>query len=175
MASMPNILKLLFSPAGRIGRRDYLIGLVIFFVIASAFNFVLKQLGNSIYAFWLSLPFPFLVLHMTYCVYGKRSHDIGRSFWPVTAMIVCLIAVFIIVMMSFGGAEYFSGFAEYDQNNPPPADLAERLQAEYKAELAKGAGWLYGGMCAVIGSFTLWLALAKSQDGPNAYGPKPAS
>ena len=167
---MPNLFKLLLSPAGRIGRRDYLIGLFIFFLITTIFNFILKQLGSSIYAFWLSLPFPFLVLHMTYCVYGKRLHDIGRSFWPVTAMIVILIAVFIIVMMSFGGAEYFSSFAEYDQNNPPPADLAERLQAEYQAELAKGAGWLYGVMCAVIGAFSLWLALAKPQAGENAYG-----
>ena len=170
MAHMPNLLKLLFSPSGRIGKRDYLIGLGVFFLFTAVFNFALKQLGNSMAAFWLSLPFPFLVLHMTYCVYGKRLHDIGRSFWPVTAMIVALIVISIVVMMSFGGAEYFSGFAEYDRNNPPPADLAERLQAEYQVELAKGAGWLYGAMCGVIGVFSIWLALAKSQVGVNAYG-----
>jgi len=121
-------------------------------------------------AFWMSLPFPFLVIHMTYCIYGKRLHDIGRSFWPVTAMIVTLIAIAIIVMLTFGGAEYFAGFAEYGRNNPPPPELAERLQTEYQAELKKGAGWLYGGMCGVITAFSIWLAIAKTQAGSNQYG-----
>lgn len=171
MSAMPNLFKLLFSPSGRIGRRDYLIGLVLFCIITVLFNLTLKSLGSSMAAFWLSLPFPFIVLHMTYCVYGKRLHDMGRSFWPVTAFIVGLIAIAIIVMMSFGGAEYFSGFAEYGRDNPPPPDLAERLQTEYQARLAEGSGWLYGSMCGLIGAFSLWLALAKSQSGSNAYGP----
>lgn len=167
---MPNLFKLLLSPSGRIGRRDYLIGLALFFVITVLFNFMLKSLGSSMAAFWLSLPFPFLVLHMTYCVYGKRLHDIGRSFWPVTAFIVALIAIAIIVMMSFGGAEYFAGFAEYDRDNPPPPDLAEKLQAEYQARLAEGNAWLYGSMCGLIGVFSLWLALARSDIETNNYG-----
>ena len=45
-------------------------------------------------------------------------------------MIVTLIAIAIIVMLTFGGAEYFAGFAEYGRNNPPPPELAERLQTE---------------------------------------------
>ena len=172
MAVMPNLFKLLFSPSGRIGRRDYLIGLALFCVITVLFNLALKYLGNSMAAFWLSLPFPFVVLHMTYCVYGKRLHDMGRSFWPVTAFIVGLIAIAIIVMMSFGGAEYFAGFAEYGRDNPPPPDLAEKLQSEYQARLAEGSGWLYGSMCGLIGVFSLWLALTKPDPKANAYGPQ---
>jgi len=167
---MPNFYKLLFSPSGRIGRQDYLIGLVAFFLITTLFNLTLKALGNSMAAFWVSLPFPFLVLHMMYSVYGKRLHDIGRSFWPVTGLIVALIVVAIIVMMTFGGAEYFSGFSEYGRENPPPPELAERLQTEYQTRLAEGAGWLYGSMCGLIAAFSLWLALAKSEANTNRYG-----
>ncbi|MEP3654730.1 MAG: DUF805 domain-containing protein [Litorimonas sp.] len=172
---MPNILKLLFSPSGRIGRRDYLIGLVLFCVITILFNLTLKSLGNSMAAFWLSLPFPFLVLHMTYSVYGKRLHDMGRSFWPVTAFIAGLIAIAIIVMMTFGGAEYFAGFAEYGRDNPPPPELAEQLQTEYQARLAEGSGWLYGSMCSLIGVFSLWLTIGKPDPNQNRYGPPIAS
>jgi len=173
MALMPNLVKLLLSPSGRIGRRDFLIGLAVFFIVTSVFNLILKQLDRSTFSFLISLPFPFLVLHMMYCLYGRRLHDIGRSFWPLTGMIVTLILIAIVVMLTFGGADYFAGFSEYDRNNPPPAELAERLQAEYQVELAKGSGWLYGGMCSVIGAFTLWLALAKPQIGSNQYGDQP--
>jgi len=162
MAHMPNLFKLLLSPSGRMGRRDYVIGLALFFLITVLFNLMLKSLGNSMAAFWLSLPFPFIVLHMTYCVYGKRLHDMGRSFWPVTAFIVGLIAIAIIVMMS----------SEYGRDNPPPPDLAEKLQSEYQARLAEGSGWLYGSMCGLIGIFSLWLATAKPDPKANTYGPK---
>jgi len=55
--------------------------MVIFTVLVLLFNFALGRLirSESIVAFLISLPFPFLVLHMTYCVYGKRLHDMGRS------------------------------------------------------------------------------------------------
>ena len=167
---MPNFYKLLLSPSGRIGRRDYLVGIAAFFIITTVFNLALKALGNSMLAFWVSIPFPFLVIHMTYSVYGKRLHDMGRSFWPVTGFIVALLAVAIAVMMAFGGSEYFAGFAEYSRENPPSAEVSALLQTNYQAELAKGAGWLYGSMCGLIGAFTLWLALAKPETGENRYG-----
>jgi len=169
--AMPNMLKILLSPRGRMGRRDYLIGLVAIVVLSTIFNFVLGRLGNSVWAFLISLPFPFLVLHMMYCVYGKRLHDIGRSFWPLTGMIVALIAVMIGVMMTFGGSEYFTAFSQYTPDNPAPEDVRAALQAEYEARLAEGTGWLYGLMCAVIGGFSVWLALAKSDSKENRYGP----
>jgi len=83
--------KLLLSPAGRIGRQRYWIGMAVFAVLVVVFNLGLKQLGGSTWAFLISLPFPFLVLHMAYSIYGKRLHDMGRSFWPLTAMIVSLM------------------------------------------------------------------------------------
>ena len=170
MASMPNIAKILLSPSGRMGRKSYVIGLVGIVLLSTLFNFVLGRLGNSVWAFLISLPFPFLVLHMTYCVYGKRLHDIGRSFWPVTALITALILVMIGVMLTFGGSEYFSEFSKYSTDNPAPADVQAALQAEYELRLAEGHGWLYGLMCGLIGAFSLWLTLAKPDPKTNRYG-----
>lgn len=171
MPFMPNFLKILLSPRGRMGRRDYLIGLVAIVVLATVFNYVLAALGNSVWAFLISLPFPFLVLHMAYCVYGKRLHDIGRSLWPVTGLIVALIAVAIGVMMVFGGSDYFAAFAEYTPDNPPSPELARELQEAYQTRLAEGTGWLYGLMCGLIGSFSLWLAIQAPDASENRYGP----
>ena len=58
--------KLLLSPAGRIGRQEFWRGMAVFTVLVVLFNFGLKQLGNSVWAFLISLPFPFLALHMAY-------------------------------------------------------------------------------------------------------------
>lgn len=98
--------KMLLSPSGRMGRKDFWVAMVIFAILVALFNFALGRLGHSILAFLISLPFPFLVLHMAYCVYGKRLHDMGRSFWPLTGMIASLILVAIIVMLAFGGSEF---------------------------------------------------------------------
>jgi len=167
---MPNLLKILFSPSGRMGRRDYLIGLVGIVILTTVVNFALSRMGNSVWAFLISLPFPFLVLHMTYSVYGKRLHDVGRSFWPLTGMIVLLICVAIGIMLAFGGAEYFADFAAYDRKTPPPDDVAAAIKAKYEARLAEGLPLMNGLMLGIIGLFTLWLALAKPDLKTNAYG-----
>lgn len=169
---MMPIQKILFSPRGRMGRRDYAIGLVGIAVLSVIFNFALARMGNSVWAFLISLPFPFIVLHMTYCVYGKRLHDLGRSFWAVTAMITLLLVIALSIMMSFGGAEYFAGFAEYDSKRPPSEAASQALKATYEAELAKGLPLMNGLMLGVIGAFSLWLGLAKPQSGENRYGPE---
>jgi len=163
--------KMLLSPAGRMGRKDYWVAMLIFSLIVVLFNFALQRLGNSTLAFLISLPFPFLVLHMAYCVYGKRLHDMGRSFWPLTGMIVLLILVAIIVMMAFGGSEYFSEFAQYDRKEDiDPAEI-ERIQSVYKAKLSEGNATVHTVMMGIIAAFTLWCGLSKSDPEANKYGP----
>ena len=100
------------SAAGRMGRKDFWIAMVIFAALVTLFNFVLGRLGNSILAFLISLPFPFLALHMAYCIYGKRLHDMGRSFWPLTGFIVfTFFLIPLIVILAYGGSEMFADFA----------------------------------------------------------------
>lgn len=135
------------------------------------FNFVLGRLGNSTTAFLISLPFPFLVLHMAYCVYGKRLHDMGRSFWPLTAMIVSLIMVAIIVMLSFGGSEYFAEFAQYDRKEDIDPEEIERIKTAYQARLSQGNATVSNVIIAIITAFTLWCGIWKSDPNTNNYGP----
>lgn len=162
--------KLLLSPAGRIGRQHFWIGMAIFAVLVVVFNWGLKQLGGSTWAFLMSLPFPFLVLHMAYSIYGKRLHDMGRSFWPLTAMIVSLIVVAIIVMLSFGGSDYFAEFSQYERKEDIDPAVRAAIQERYQARLAEGNGTVRAVMSAIIGGFTLWCGLSKPENGANKYG-----
>ena len=162
--------KLLLSPAGRIGRQHFWIGMAVFAVLVVVFNWGLKQLGGSTWAFLISLPFPFLVLHMAYSIYGKRLHDMGRSFWPLTAMIVSLIVVAIIVMLSFGGSDYFAEFSQYERKEDIDPAVRAAIQERYQARLAEGNGTVRAVMSAIIGGFTLWCGLSKPENGANKYG-----
>jgi len=111
---------------------------------------------------------------MAYCVYGKRLHDMGRSFWPLTGMITLLIVVAIVVMLSFGGSEYFSEFAQYDRKEDiDPAEI-ERIKSAYQARLSEGNATVHNIMAAIIAAFTLWCGLSKPDENANKYGPKPA-
>lgn len=145
--------------------------MVIFSLLVVLFNFALQRLGNSTLAFLVSLPFPFLVLHMAYCVYGKRLHDMGRSFWPLTGMIVSLIMVAIIVMLAFGGSEYFSEFAQYDRKEDIDPVEIERIKAAYQDRLSQGNATVSNIMMGIIAAFTLWCGLSKTDPETNNYGP----
>lgn len=165
---------MLLSPSGRMGRKDFWVAMVIFTILVVLFNFALQRLGTSTFAFLISLPFPFLVLHMAYCVYGKRLHDMGRSFWPLTGMITLLIVVAIVVMLSFGGSEYFSEFAQYDRKEDiDPAEI-ERIKSAYQARLSEGNATVHNVMAGIIAVFTLWCGLSKPEADDNKYGPSTA-
>lgn len=166
---MPNILKLLLSPAGRIGRRDYLIGLVGLVVIFSLYGLLINALGTSMFGFFAVLAFPFIILQIAYSVYGKRLHDIGRTLWPLTGLICAMLMAMIIVMLVYGGADYFAAYSEYSQNSPPP-EVIEKLNTEFKVRQEEGETMLSIVIVSLLGAFTLWLALAKPQAGQNAYG-----
>ena len=170
MAPMPNMFKLLLSPAGRIGRRDYLIGLIGFVVIFILYGLLINSLGGSMAGFFAVLAFPFVILQMAYSVYGKRLHDIGRTLWPLTGLICLMLLAMIVVMLVYGGAEYFAAYGKYTRDNPPSPEVVERLNAEFKPRQAEGETVLKGIILALLSAFTLWLAVAKSQPGQNAYG-----
>lgn len=168
---MPNLLKLLFSPSGRIGRKDYAIGLIGLVVIFSVYGLLINALGGSMGGFFAVLAFPFVILQITYSVYGKRLHDIGRTLWPVTGLICAILAAMLIVMLAYGGAEYFAAYSEYTQDNPPPSEVVERLNAEFKPRQEQGEVVLQGIVIALLSGFTIWLGFAKSDPKSNRYGP----
>ncbi len=123
------------------------------------------------FGFFAVLAFPFIILQIAYSVYGKRLHDIGRTLWPVTGLLCAMLAAMIIVMLVFGGAEYFAAYSEYTRDNPPPADVVEKLNADFKPRQEAGERVLSITILGLLSAFTLWLALAKPQAGENSYGP----
>ena len=176
MAAMPNFIKLLFSPVGRIGRRDYLIGLVGCIVVPTVYFLILDTfLRGTIIGTFLFLGLIFLFLQMIYSVYGKRLHDIGRTLWPLTGFLCLILAVMIIVMLTFGGADYFAAYSEYSPDNPPTDEVAEALNNEFKSRQKEGEGILGAVILGLISAFSLWLALAKSEAKTNRYGPNPSN
>ena len=163
--------KLLLSPAGRIGRQHFWIGMAVFAVLVVVFNWGLKQMGGSTWAFLMSLPFPFLVLHMAYSLYGKRLHDMGRSFWPLTGMlVVAFIVIPILVILNFGGSEFFADFAQYERKANIDPEVGKALQDQYQQELKDGVPYLSHFIWAIIGAFTLWCGLSKPDANTNQYG-----
>ena len=170
MASMPNMFKLLLSPAGRIGRRDYLIGLIGLVVVFTLYGLLINALGGSMAGFFAVLAFPFVILQIAYSVYGKRLHDIGKTLWPLTGLICLMLLAMIVVMLTFGGAEYFAAVSEYSPDNPPPDDIAQKLNAEFDARQKEGETVLSIVIVSLLSAFTLWLALAKPEQKTNAYG-----
>jgi len=164
--------KMLLSPSGRIGRKDFWVAMVIFSLLVVLFNFALQRLGNSTAAFFISLPFPFLVLHMAYCVYGKRLHDMGRSFWPLTGFIVLtFILIPIIVLLANGGSEMFTEFSQYGRKEEIDSAVRKEIEDTYQAELKKSVTYLPHIINSIIVAFTLWCGLSKTDLEINNYGP----
>ncbi len=168
---LKTIPSLLLRPSGRIGQKDFWIGLVVFMILILSFNFGLRLQGNSVWAFLISLPFPFIAIHMTYSLYGKRLHDMGHSVWPLTGMIVSLICVAIIVMLAFGGSEYFNEFSQYGRKDEINPAVRNAIIERYQARMAQSHNVVSGVMMAIITGFTLWCGLSKSQKLNNKYGP----
>ena len=171
MALMPNLFKLLLSPSGRIGRRDYVIGLIGLVVIFTVYGFLINVLGGSMFGFFAVLAFPFVILQVAYSVYGKRLHDIGRSLWPLTGLICLMFAAMIVVMLVYGGAEYFAAYSEYSRDNPPPDEVVQKLNAEFAPRQEAGETVLRFTILGLLSAFTIWLSLAKSEPKANVYGP----
>ncbi len=165
--------KLFLSPSGRIDRRPFWLTLIGFAVLVAVFNVLLRQMGNSTLAFLISLPFPFIALHMIYCIYGKRLHDMGRGFGPITGMIALEFLVIIGVMMAFGGAGYFDAFAQFDRKEDIDPAVTQAIIETYQAKLTANNHIIKPLLMLVPALFTLWVGLSKPEAKDNRYGPRP--
>ena len=143
-------------------------GLVIIFTL---YGLLINALGRSMAGFFAVLAFPFVILQIAYSVFGKRLHDMGRTLWPVTGLICAMLLAMIIVMLVYGGAEYFAAYSEYSRDNPPPEEVVEQLNAEFKPRQAEGESVLSFIIFSLLAGFILWLGVAKPEAGANAYGP----
>jgi len=166
--------KLFLSPSGRISRRSFIIGVVglLAFIVLQLFG--LRLLGMGMTNFFLTLALFFLNFHIVMAVYGKRLHDLGRSFWPLIGLFSLIIIVWLIMILNYGGIEYFDTVMAHPEYAGNEEEMKKVLQV-YQDKLAAGmpkARWV---MAILPALFTLWLAISPGQEGDNRYGSNPTS
>jgi uncharacterized membrane protein YhaH (DUF805 family) len=149
---------LFLSPEGRIGQKDFWIGVLILFVI-----WVLTPVLHILMPVaWLILLYPWV------CVFAKRLHDFGRSgLFILLPFIVAFIAVVLGVI--FGGLTVLSAVWTAMQGGTEPVSWAALV----------GAGLTMLAFLALAGIvkfvFILWVGLSTGDPGENRYGPPPGS
>lgn len=165
-----NLGPLFFSPNGRIGRQPFWLGFLFVALFIFAGNNLLRALGHSMTGFYISLIFPFVSLYMLYCVYGKRLHDMGRSTGPFFVMIILECVAMIIVMLTFGGSEYFAEFSQFDRKEAIDPEITQEIISRYQAKIEANMGLIRPLLLGVPILFTAWVGLTKSEGLTNKHG-----
>ena len=168
------IVKSLLHAAGRHGRKSFIVGLLVFTIIYWPQRFIIGPILDNVWGFLLSLFFFGFNCYVIYALCAKRLHDMGRSVWAFTAMITLELAVIIITMMAFGGADYFSAFAVYDRKDEIPEEVRQEIIATYQENIAANLTEITILFWVIPILFCLWLAIAKGEPFENKYGPVPA-
>ena len=168
------MLSLFLSNKGRIGRKTFIFAFLAMSAFIALGNMGLAWLGEttnySVSAFFVSLFAWSLFLYVPFCVYGKRLHDIGRSSGLTIVMYTLIILTAMIVMLVFGGADYFSEFSQYSRKQEIDPAIAERIQADYIAKQSANMNIIKPIMLAIPVAYTLWLCMAQSDPNSNKYG-----
>jgi uncharacterized membrane protein YhaH (DUF805 family) len=166
--------QILLRPGGRLPRAEFMVGAVAFVALSYAGIAIMQWLDPATGAgFWFGLfVFVFALPYMLYSVAGQRLHDMGRSVWPLTWLLVLMVIAMFAVAYANGGEEYIDTLSKFDRKEA--IDPAIKAQADqiYQDQLAAGGAnmklkLILGGM---LGAFTLWLALSPGQKGENKYG-----
>jgi uncharacterized membrane protein YhaH (DUF805 family) len=144
--------RLLFSPEGRIGQRDFWIGFLILFVGGVLIHAV-ALVGTVV---WL------LSVYCWVCLFAKRLHDMGRSgFAQVWIWLFDMAVIAALIVGGFGAilmGIFTSGHISW-------------------ALMAGGLGLLALALLVISLAklvFVLWVGLSRGQAGENRYGPEPA-
>ncbi|NNE57062.1 MAG: DUF805 domain-containing protein [Hellea sp.] len=155
---------LLLTLKGGIGRQDFWIGFAIIAILTIAFNALIsRQPIASAGAFWIPLIYLPVIIYMIICVYCKRLTDMGKTRWVFTGAIGLEILVIIMLMLAFGGVEYFSAYAEFERKDEIEETVKEAINAKYKAVQAANMHIIKPAMYIVPLLLTLWLAIAPSK------------
>ncbi len=146
-----DIGRLLFSPEGRIGQRDFWIGFLMLFVFGILIHAVLL-VGHLI---WL------LSIYCWICLYSKRLHDMGHSgFAQLWTYVLDVLLVVVLIVGGLGSvlAAIFSG-GHFGWG---------LLAGGMTLIVLAGFAWFL-----IRLGFVLWVGLSPGQAGDNRYGPVP--
>jgi uncharacterized membrane protein YhaH (DUF805 family) len=158
-----NYQGLLLNPNGRIGQREFWIGVLI--IIA----------GNLVAGFvpLVGLLLSLALIYVGVCVYGKRLHDAGRSAWwhalPWAITLVLAIRGVIAAVTTVWNIDLAAATDGLESD----AGLVDVLRLVDLSDLfAMGLaalGWLVLGWVAWL-IYTLWVGWAVSVPEDNAHG-----
>lgn len=135
---------------GRMGQKDYWIGVGILFVAGLV-------LGNVPV---IKMLWPFASLYFAVCVYGKRLHDIGQSAWMILLPFGIMIAATVLAGF-LGGAAILGASATGSDSAAVLGGLAGLGMAGFIMFAAAAAclGWV------------IWLGTRPSEPTDNQFGP----
>ena len=140
---------LFFDANGRIGQRDYWVGIAAIFIVHVVLG-------------WLPLIGTLIVLVAIYagvCVSSKRLHDMGKSGWLAAIPFGVTLAATLMSAISVAG---MMGAAAYDNGLGMAAGL--------------GTLALLWPLAFLINlGFVIWLGITAGQPEDNLYGPPPAT
>ena len=132
---------------GRIGQKDYWIGIIILFAAGVVLSWV-PLIGQVV---------TLASIYFGVCVSSKRLHDMGKSGWLAAIPYgITTVAVVLSAMAFVGGIVSTSYGNDY-------AMLAG----------IGGIAGLWGLVFIVNLGFLIWLGVTAGQPGDNAYGPPP--
>ncbi len=166
---MKNAYSLLLSPRGRIGRVDFLIGLAFLIGFVFAQKYIFSIMPDGLVSFFLPMTLFFLTFHIVLCVYGKRLHDMGYTIWPLTGLFFVMIIAAIMVMLNFGGLEYFNTVIAHPEYAEDEAAM-KQVQQVYQNTLAANMPKARILMTILPGAFSVWLLSRSGQAEDNQYG-----
>ncbi|MGV3577517.1 DUF805 domain-containing protein [Brevundimonas sp.] len=140
--------KTLFLDAnGRIGQKDYWIGVLILFAAGLVLSFV--PLINTIASI--------ASIYFGVCVSSKRLHDMGKSGWLAAIPYGVTAVAVVLSAMTFIGGMVATGYGN-----------------DYGAIQGMGAAGAVWGLAFLVNlAFLIWLGVTAGQPGDNAYGPPP--
>jgi uncharacterized membrane protein YhaH (DUF805 family) len=152
-----NLTHILFNPHGRIGQREFWVGVLIL-LAGNIVAGMIPVLGELL---WLGL------IWVGVAVYGKRLHDGGRTAW-LHAIPWAVSSVLGIIAVTALGAGVIQLVVDGVQNGQPsPLSIGGMAAAGGVAMLMMTTGTV------VWAVYTLWVGLLKGEAAANRHGPVP--
>jgi uncharacterized membrane protein YhaH (DUF805 family) len=148
---------LFLSAGGRIGQKDYWIGVLILFVVwvAAGLAHIFAPLV------WLVLLYPWV------CVVAKRLHDFAKSGWLILIPILIGFVALCLALIVGGAAAVGALISAFSD-----AQLDANAWMTVAGVLGVAFAFLaVAGLAKII--FLVWVGLKDGDAGPNRYGPAP--
>jgi uncharacterized membrane protein YhaH (DUF805 family) len=153
-----NWQSLFFSADGRIGQKDFWIGVLLLTLIW----FLAPILHLLAPVVWL------VVMYCWVCVFSKRLHDFGKSGWLILLPVAVWTIAFILALI-LGGVTAWSAITTAMTSGREPTSWAVLIGA-------LGSMLTFIAIAGLVKFvFILWVGLSRGDAGENRYGSPPSA